>query len=1189
MKIEDIPDFASVRQIQQALWHVGAVRGAAIMVGAGYSRLSRKLSPHAPSPPLWSDFEREMAEALYKDGFAPSDPLRLAQEYEAALGASALDGLIRSMVVDNQWEPAQAHERLMALPWTDILTTNWDTLLERTPIHQPDRQPDIVRTISDIARAQSPRIIKLHGSLPSNQPFVFTEEHYRTYPATHAPFVNLAQQILLENELCLIGFSGDDPNFLQWSGWVRDHLGKTARPIRLVGVLNLSSSKRKMLEQRNVTPIDLAPLVSSEAKEDQHRLALMAFFDALADAKPEPLHKWNTRGSLRVPSSAEGAEKPTLADYRAAWASDRECYPGWLLAPYYVQVRTEHDSTEPGMEGLRHADIADVRDRLDYAYELIWRHDCSLHPIHKTLRDIIRRDLEAAAPANFNTKQMTFLSGVLAQEARLDLDKEEMGYWLGLLEAQSGTTAENLVCFNRAMMALSELDYEAARRHAEQVQTEDPVWKLRAGMVFAACLDEPAAKKLIQSSFLQLRGSRRKDPRSIWLLSREAWAAYLLSVTHRFEDAVKMAGFDFENWPLEYRAGRSDPWEFFNQFDRELAGEHRKTLREDKKQLFDPGRVRIAGSRAPGLPSASTFEVERLLRLRERIGLPPRIRSTDLLTSRFFEASECVPQPDDRLKQLSVDWIDHYDRDTIELLFNRIEVARCSVDACIVLCGQLQGAVEYFLDPVRIKSDPTLIISKVRVLLELLSRLAVRLSSDQAEALFEWACCLAKREQIKHWWLFRQLEALLERSFCSINPSERAGFAFNMIDLPLPGEAAANSMEHDWPELSQLFSGLDIVRPEGALKWKARIEELINAVRVGAPLNRTRAILRLLPLIDSECLEETEYADFLAAVWRGDDVNTGWPEDQSLLRFVYHPLQTREGAGFNDRYLEEVINPILAGEFNAEMLTDFRGLLQSRYKIKSLESVQTRIELTTVLINWSQAELSRSKVFPEHRSFEQQQISILIGDILANQLLPGFRPQQADLLPLTLLENHMSDGTRPHLHAAFSEYVRLAGEARKDVVVAFRKAILSRDSATKLAACHGIKKLIALRSAKKSQLMRLIISDLVAACELDVDVTVRFALEAATEGVAQGLFSDTDLARLLTTLRLLEEEYDLIDWDIRDRRTSCMSLVKAEIFRLANALLVSGQDDEFLQNLVETYRYDPMPEVRFALGEARHL
>ena len=103
-----------------------------------------------------------------------------------------------------------------------------------------------------------PRIVKLHGSLPATFPLISTGENYRTYPAKFAPFVNTVQQAMMETVFLLIGFSGDDPNFLNWAGWVRDNLGDSAPKIYLAGWLDLSPHRRRMLEDRGVVPVDLA-------------------------------------------------------------------------------------------------------------------------------------------------------------------------------------------------------------------------------------------------------------------------------------------------------------------------------------------------------------------------------------------------------------------------------------------------------------------------------------------------------------------------------------------------------------------------------------------------------------------------------------------------------------------------------------------------------------------------------------------------------------------------------------------------------------------------------------------------------------------------------------------------------------------------------------------------------------------
>ena len=154
--------------------------------------------------------------------------------------------------------PGEMHRRLLRLPWRDVFTTNWDTLLERTYSDIPERSYSILRNTDEIPLAASPRIIKLHGSLDGHFPLIFTEEDYRTYPDRFAPFVNTVQQSMMESVFCLLGFSGDDPNFLHWSGWVRDNLQVSAPKIYLAGWLELSEHRRGMLEARNVIPIDLA-------------------------------------------------------------------------------------------------------------------------------------------------------------------------------------------------------------------------------------------------------------------------------------------------------------------------------------------------------------------------------------------------------------------------------------------------------------------------------------------------------------------------------------------------------------------------------------------------------------------------------------------------------------------------------------------------------------------------------------------------------------------------------------------------------------------------------------------------------------------------------------------------------------------------------------------------------------------
>ncbi|MBF0138441.1 MAG: SIR2 family protein [Magnetococcales bacterium] len=272
-KVMTFPDMAHVYRLREALWRDTPFGNAGVMVGSGFSRNADPTSPGSRTMPTWQELTLSLVDRLYinpdqqaqresaiRESGATSGFLRLAQEFEAAFGRTTLNGLIRDLVPDMDYSPGDLHRLLLELPWADVLTTNWDTLLERASTDIFNRNYQIVRSLSEIPNNKRPRIVKLHGSLPANDPFIFTEEDYRTYQTRFAPFVNLVRQSMMENVICLLGFSGDDPNFLHWSGWARDHLDMLTQKIYLVGWLDLSTHRRRMLEDRHVIPIDLAHL-----------------------------------------------------------------------------------------------------------------------------------------------------------------------------------------------------------------------------------------------------------------------------------------------------------------------------------------------------------------------------------------------------------------------------------------------------------------------------------------------------------------------------------------------------------------------------------------------------------------------------------------------------------------------------------------------------------------------------------------------------------------------------------------------------------------------------------------------------------------------------------------------------------------------------------------------------------------
>ena len=71
--------------------------------------------------------------------------LKLAFQIETNFGRPALDKIIADRIPDMYYEPSHLHERLLELPWQDVFTTNYDTLLERASRKVLERKYSFIR------------------------------------------------------------------------------------------------------------------------------------------------------------------------------------------------------------------------------------------------------------------------------------------------------------------------------------------------------------------------------------------------------------------------------------------------------------------------------------------------------------------------------------------------------------------------------------------------------------------------------------------------------------------------------------------------------------------------------------------------------------------------------------------------------------------------------------------------------------------------------------------------------------------------------------------------------------------------------------------------------------------------------------------------------------------------------------
>jgi hypothetical protein len=126
-----------------------------------------------------------------------------------------------------------------------------------------------------------------------------------------------------------------------------------------------------------------------------------------------------------------------------------------------------------------------------------------------------------------------------------------------------------------------------------------------------------------------------------------------------------------------------------------------------------------------------------------------------------------------------------------------------------------------------------------------------------------------------------------------------------------------------------------------------------------------------------------------------------------------------------------------------------------------------------------------------------------------------------------------------------------------------------------------------LRRNAITSIPRRVIDQFLSTLEARIEDGLKYLLSAATTLVAEGVFSEEDLARLAHTLSVLREDTKYSSVLLDSRRAVSISLVRQQCVLLADTLQQKIPDDETLDAWLEEGRSDPLPEVRFCLQGTR--
>lgn len=870
-QIENLTDYPALKKLAEALWRQNSKKfGAAIMVGAGFSRCS---ASHAGGPkkmPLWHDFARKLAYEL--DGgdkdLVKADPVRLAEEYRAYFGPAALNDFIKSEIDNDAWSPGVLHANLLSLPWSEVLTTNWDTLLERAALDVHTRVYSVVAKQTDLSVARSPRIAKLHGSIGVTDKLIFAQEDYRRYPKEFAAFVNFARQTFIENELCLIGYSGDDPNFLQWAGWVRDNLAEHSRRIYLVGALKLTASKRKWLEANNIAPIDLWEAVKDNDDNDaKHVRATELFIETLLGLKPKASHNWEPSTLMQqLNGQDQGIQNPDpkhealiLEGQIDTLQVDRKNYTGWIVCPVSLRwsVQTQIWSLNLSQQNFA---CMKLEMQAKLLYEIAWRHSITFERLAQWLAIEISKIADPGTACAISKKQQLDLALFLLKIARFNKNQQEFKKWSDVIVShiQSLKDGAAELAYQKALMARDNLDYKSIESEIEAIQGEDPIWKLRKASLLAEVGNFEASKREVSEAYSTLRRRSRQDPNSIWVQSRLAWAHWFFQIVTHLDEGSEF----IETLAEKFRSTRCDPWEYITYIRKRISRQQEKYFESQQKiePLFHEGHYRDRSndiSFSSELPAIFVLEG-----IAEVVGLPFMWENVDLFSTDVEHLVTTDKQAESAYFHLAIRAASSASSIALKRVFSRIILAKTPTELVDDLVYRVISAIEYWRK--RVKSSKQewnlYAIQRVRVFVEVLARLSIRLSDDRAMEVFKMAMEMGHDNALRPDLFYEVLGNLISCSLTSIPRTRHSELLLKALDFPLQSEIVG--APHGWPN-PIIDAHFDRVND---LAFDHAVSRLIDSARIGCN-SSTPSLRRLLPLIRNNILRPDELNRLASVLW----------------------------------------------------------------------------------------------------------------------------------------------------------------------------------------------------------------------------------------------------------------------------------------------------------------------------------
>ncbi len=927
------------------------------MVGAGFSRNAVPKKDGLPQFPTWVELGDAFYEKLYGEEKAEIgekkrylSPLKLAFQVEANFGRPTLDKIIADRVPDLYHEPSRLHEKLLELPWQDVFTTNYDTLLERASKKVIKRKYSFIVNTDDLIYAEKPRIIKLHGSMPSTKPFIITEENYRRYPKDFAPFVNMVQQSLLENALCMIGFSGDDPNFLQWIGWIRDNIGTgRASKMYFIGIDPLSPVDRTIFDQRHIVYID----ASKCTQKVNPGAKIEAVIDYLAskENKDGGIYWSATKASLYPKIEKSSNKELKIQEVVLQWKDERKKYPGWCIMPA-SRRKSMWTYTSEWSGILRTGEVLPNFLDLDFFYELNWRLEYCLCPwfddTAASMRDCLERYWPFTSPnlllkstdlhENANKTEQGHdtlldrwctLAISLLRYYREEGRSEDWALFANILKTHDEIlSAEQRASFayERCLYYLFEIDLKGLDHEFESWPDNPslPFWEAkRAGLLAERGRIEEAVK-LLDRSLADIRAKENLKPISsdFTLISQEAYVMVLrryVGESYDFNQHVyhekKTKTTDYSARWNELKQYLCDPWGELSAFEAKLETKLLPYNRVTSEYGFDIGSISRTTHLASG-PDPQVLDGYSFLLFLEETSIPVSLPAVNF-------SKEAAIGSLARIASYSSHWAlceaaRIGDPKVADQLFDRCALSRLdrtTVDEYITMYIQ---TAERIGDSIEQPSGPyqtSLGNFATKVIPEILSRLCCKSSSESHKKILSF---IEGAYHAKNKTLYVGVDHLVRRLINSASTEELDAYIPRFLQLEIP--------QGDHPLIEKEFiNPLSLVldskyaaqgRKHHIVIGHTTIEELFQNALSQIEKTRTWSIFSLFVLQSIDALDEEQKKRFGKLVWV-DDFDNKLPKCDGLYSFAFLELpipESIDAKGNFKKYILDTPFPIIGNK-----------------------------------------------------------------------------------------------------------------------------------------------------------------------------------------------------------------------------------------------------------------------------------